>query len=198
MSEGHEPRDPIDPVDPIDPIDPSEVWRRQASTATTPDSQVVRRRAVELESAVQRRNRREYVAALAVGLFYGFHAVTGEELATRVGAALIVLGTAYVVVQLRRRGSPKPATPEAACVEHHRSELVRQRDLLRGIWSWYLLPLTPGLAVMLGGHVLGHPGARLRVGLFALFCALLFAGIGWINSRAARAIDGEIVELDRA
>jgi len=38
-----------------------------------------------------------------------------------------------------------------SCIDFHRSELMRQHDLLATVWSWYLLPFTPGLVVFLIG-----------------------------------------------
>ena len=174
-------------------------WRSQPAEGEAPRLDDVRRRAAEFERTIRKRNLSEYVAALLVVLFFGWPAATAEATSARVGAALIIAGTLYVVAQLRRRGSASAAPSDAGlepCLDFHRRELERQRRLLRGIWSWYLLPLVPGLAVMLGGQVLAHPESAWRVGWFALFCALLFAGIGWINHRAAAELEREIDQLE--
>jgi hypothetical protein len=176
--------------------DPLELWQRQAVEGTAPSLAQVREEARSFARTIHRRNRREYWAAALVILFFGWHAVGAERLWERGGLLLLVAGTIYVVVQLARRGSARMPPAEASCLDFHRAELERQRDLLRGIWSWYLLPLVPGLAVLLGGQVLAHPASAWRVGAYALFCALLFAGIGWLNRRAALELERRIEELE--
>jgi hypothetical protein len=176
--------------------DPRELWQRQAVEATAPSLAKVREEAGAFGRTIRSRNRREYVAAALVMLFFGWRAVGAERAWERTGLLLIVAGTIYVTLQLARRGSARTPPAEASCLDYHRAELERQRDLLRGVWSWYLLPLVPGLAVLLGGQVLAHPGSAWRVAVAALFCALLFAGIGWINRRAALELERQIDELE--
>ena len=79
----------------------------------------------------------------------------------------------------------------------HRSELVRQRDLLRSVPRWYLGPFVPGLVLTLVGLWLANPGGSWRVGLGAAFVALVFAGVAWLNFRGARKLD-EQIEVRRA
>ncbi len=101
----------------------------------------------------------------------------------------MLAGTAYVVVQLYRRSRPL-ALPEElglmGSVEFYRRELVRQRDLLRSVWSWYLAPLAPGLLVI----------SRLKPITVAIN-ATVFGGIWWLNQRGAARLTRQIEELDR-
>jgi len=83
----------------------------------------------------------------------------------------------------------------------------RQRDLLRGVWRWYLLPFVPGLAVFLLGLFrwtmkLPNAPAHARVimitfGLTAAGCGLVFVAVGKLNQWAARKIQREIDGLDK-
>jgi hypothetical protein len=84
------------------------------------------------------------------------------------------------------------------CRDFHRGQLVRQRDLLRSVWLWYLLPFVPGLLLLLIGRAAADPGGAPRVALSAMVGVLVFLGIGWLNERAARGLDREIETLDRA
>jgi hypothetical protein len=84
------------------------------------------------------------------------------------------------------------------CREFHRSQLVRQRDLLRSVWLWYLLPFVPGLLLIQIGRAAGDPSRPLRVVMSATISVLVFLGIGWLNQRAARKLDREIEGLERA
>ena len=44
-----------------------------------------------------------------------------------------------------------------SALEFHRVQLERQRDLLRSVWWWYLLPFAPGVLVLEIGHALAQP-----------------------------------------
>ena len=52
-----------------------------------------------------------------------------------------------------------------SCLEFHRSELVRQRDLLRSVWWWYLLPFVPGMLLIPVGSSLDDPLGLLALGI---------------------------------
>ncbi len=93
------------------------------------------------------------------------------------------------------------------CLDFHRQQLERQRDLLRGVWTWYLLPFVPGLAVfpfrlfrwtMKLPHAPAH--TRVIIATFALTaaaCALVFFAIGKLNQWAARKLQREIDALNQ-
>jgi hypothetical protein len=159
----------------------------------------VRRKARAFEKAILRRNALEYAAGIVVVVFFGWHAWAAGETGVRVGSGLIVGGMFYVACQLYRRGSVQTLPADSAlttCLDFHRKELERQRDLLRGVWSWYLLPLVPGLIVFLGGAFQATPDGLWRVGPVAGFCAALFLAVGKLNQNAARALQREIDALD--
>jgi membrane protein implicated in regulation of membrane protease activity len=88
------------------------------------------------------------------------------------------------------------------CIEFQRRELERQRDLLSNVWSWYLGPLIPGMAVLITAYALANPAHWKYQGVFiaayVLFVAAVFAGIGKLNGKAARKLQRQIDELDEA
>jgi hypothetical protein len=175
------------------------LWQGQPIGGKAPGLEEVRRGARAFERTIRRRNLREYVAAALVTIFFGWQAAAAAEPATRIGAILTVAGTAFIVFRLRRHGSA--AAPAAdlglrPCLDFHRAELERQRDLLRSVWYWYLLPLVPGLLVMLAGRLLAQPQSIWRVGPYALVCAAIFFAIARLNSRAARELQREIDALE--
>jgi hypothetical protein len=53
----------------------------------------------------------------------------------KAGPVVIVLGTIYVMFQLATRAASLPVPAAAACIDFHRKELERQRDLLRRVWD---------------------------------------------------------------
>lgn len=186
---------------PTDPgVDPRLVWRQQPVEVSVPRVDELRARNHAFDRTIRRRNRLEYGAAILVVLVFGARALLTGHAVTRVGCLLAVAGTLFVVEVLRRRGSPGPEPPGEVGLQtgvaRLRTELVRQRDLLRGVWAWYLAPLVPGLAVLIAGEIHLHPERAAFVGIYAACCTLLFAGIGWLNMRAAAELQREIEALE--
>lgn len=165
------------------------------------------------ERTIRRRNLREYAAAALVMGVFVYHGWMFPTLLLRVGCGLIIAGTAYVVYQLHRRASVRPALADMglrSCVDFQRSELVRQRDALKAVWSWYLLPFLPGMAVFLIGlfqftmrvaeaaNRPFHTGAAV-----AGFCLLggcivvVFVAVWLLNRQAAKKLQMQIDDLDR-
>ena len=82
-------------------------------------------------------------------------------------------------------------------ISFHRKELQRQRDFLRGIWRWYLLPMMPGLAVLLIGGAVVNPDRLSRLSLLPpAVMAFFFYFVGRVNRRKAEELQQEIDALD--
>lgn len=175
-----------------------EHWRAQPRASRSPALAEVQIAARRFERTIRWRNRREYIAGLVVLVFFGWHAFTAVEPVERLGHLLIVAATLWVVARLIHSGrvAPPPAG-SLSCLEAHRAELVHQRDLLRSVWAWYVLPFAPGLGVLLGNQVVLYPASALRVGLYATFCVGLGIGVAWLNRYVASTLDRDIAELDQ-
>ncbi len=158
----------------------------------------VRGLAQRFERTVSRRNRREYVAAAFVVVWFGVWAWFAESAVVALGGWLVALAALWVVFHLHRRGAARrPAGEQEGMsgLEFHRSELVRQRDLLRSVWWWYLLPFVPGMLLILVGYSL--EGSKRWVLLPpGIFAAVTFVGIGLLNQRVARKLQRRIDDLD--
>lgn len=122
----------------------------------------------------------------------------------------MIAGALFTVFRLRKMGAARQIPAELAfraCVGFQREELERQRDLLLGVWRWYLLPFVPGMTVFLVGlfefamrqpHASEH--ARAIAWMFTLTaagCAVVFVGVAKLNHWAARRLQREIDALDR-
>ena len=155
------------------------------------------------------RNAREYMAAVVVIAAYGYFFYEFHTFLLRLGSGLTVAGVFLVVFQLRKRGSANSMAKEIdakSCLEFHRAELVRQRDLHATVWKWYLLPFLPGLSIFFLGQVqltLSQPGAAARQGSIVLgfgvifaFCAGVFALVGRLNQSKARKLQARIDAID--
>jgi hypothetical protein len=177
------------------PDDMRELWQKQDTEKVTITLDEIRREAWRFERKVYRQNMRGYVAAaVAIAwlspLLWRNH---GWHLAP---AALMIAGVLYVVYQLHRRGAAREVRADfglAASIEFHRRELERQRDALRNVWAWYLLPFVPGAAVYVVAAIDYGPNQRMI--LSGVVFVILFAGGSLRNWLAARKLDRRIREL---
>jgi hypothetical protein len=174
--------------------DVQRLWRDQPSEEVQMSAQEVRGLAEKFEQTISRRNQREYAASAFVVVWFGVWAWFAESGVTALGCWLVVIAALWVVFHLHRRGAARRTDGEQevlSCLEFHRSELVRQRDLLRSVWWWYLLPFVPGLLLISVGNSL-EGWALLAPG----FAAVTFVGIGLLNQRVARQLQRRLDDLD--
>ncbi|WP_437630351.1 hypothetical protein [Sorangium sp. So ce854] len=191
------------------------LWQSAPPDKEKIDMEALKRRGSKLRRTVRARNALESAAAVVALCLLGAQAYAalgaGDHLSA-LGAALLMAGLLVVVGVLWKRGSnlrpPGLDAPTSEQIAFHRRALARQRDLLRAVPRWYLGPLVPGLVVLLVvgtlrfplGEGLPYPTlarALLLAGHLALV-ALVFAGIAWLNARAARKLDAEIATIDGA
>lgn len=151
------------------------------------------------------RNVREYVAAIAVVVFFSFEFWRAGDLLARIGFGLLITGTFYLIWHLLSKGSWRPLPEEAglsSCIEFQRRQLVQQRDLLNSVWRWYLGPLVPGTAIVLVAFWHANPGHVKHPALVvlpkAIFVAVICFAVAKLNERAARRLQRQIDELDEA
>jgi lysylphosphatidylglycerol synthetase-like protein (DUF2156 family) len=188
----------------------ADVWKHQPLEQITISLADIHRKARKLEGRVFWRNVREYVASALVVACFGYYTVVFHSTLIRAGCGLVIAGALFAVVALHKKGAARTIPADLAfhtCVGVHRKELERQRDLLRSVWTWYLLPFVPGMSLFLLGmfelalqqaHTTEH--ARTTVTVFALTaagCALVFVGIGKLNQSAARKLQREIDTLNQ-
>jgi hypothetical protein len=178
--------------------DVQRLWRDQPGEGVRMSAQEVRGLAERFERTIIRRNRREYIASAFVVVWFGVWGWFAESAVVALGCWLVVLGTLWVVFHLHRRGTARrqPGEQDAvSCLEFTRSELVRQRDLLRSVWWWYLLPFLPGMFLILVGRSLEGAGTWVVLSA-AVLVAVTFVGIGLLNQRVARKLQRRLDDLD--
>jgi small-conductance mechanosensitive channel len=184
---------------PDEPRDVRSLWQKQETDDVQISVDELRRKASAFQKRIRRRNIREYAAAVLVIVAFSWFFVVSHELVPRISFALIVLSTFWVVYNLHRRGSVKAAPADmgrANSIQFFRGELERQRDLLNRIWSWYLGPFIPGMAILIAFNIVKNPrGKRLFTEVYAVFVVLIFWGVGYMNKRGARRLDRQIEEL---
>lgn len=187
-----------------DPDLVKQAWQASAADPVLPDLATVRADGDRLYRKIRRRNAIEYAACVFVIVCFSAYAVLLPSVAMRLGAAMVVLGTLIVAWQLHRLASAAPP-PERAAVEpilvHQRAQLARQRDALASIFTWYLLPVIPGMLVMTLGPALEHGMAGLlhvpSATWMTLVCAVVaFTGVWLLNRRAAAKLRTLIDDID--
>lgn len=189
--------------------DMTKVWKNQPVGLVEISLGEIHRRAQKFEKQVWWRNLREYVACAIVVASFGYLLSVSDSALIRTGCGLMIAGTLFVAYTLHKRGYARTVPAELVlhtCVDFHRKELQRQRNLLRGVWSWYLLPFVPGMIVFLIGLLqvtMEQPNASAHAGVivatFALTgvgCAIVFVGVGMLNQWGARKLQREIDTLD--
>ena len=176
------------------------LWQAQPAAAGTLSIAELRRRSRRLERLVGWRNLSEYIGA-AIGVCgFSIGAWSAETGVIRAGALLLVIAPAFIAYQLYRRGSVR-RMPEALALtgslQFHRSELERQRDLLRSVWLWYLLPWLPGAVVLSAGLAAAHPERIPGMRIYLMSVALLAVAVALLNRRGASRIQAWLDALER-
>jgi hypothetical protein len=174
------------------------LWKSQADDLPGVSLDIVQARSRMLERRVYRRNIGEYAAALVVVVFVIPRILTAPNGVLAAGGGVLLAGIAYVIYQMHLSGSARTMPADLgvrSCVEFHRAELERQRDLLQNIWTWYLLPFWPGMGLILIGSTLEQP-ERWPFALGTAVLAVLMAfQIAWMNKRSAKTLQEMIDRL---
>jgi hypothetical protein len=175
-----------------------DLWKQQAVDTPTFTPESLQARANAFYRTIRRRNVREHAAGAVVVAANTFYWWLFEDLLTRIACLLIIAGTLFVTVQLHRRACARRPSPEqlaAPVSTYHRAELVRQRDALRSVFFWYLLPMFPGIELFFLARQL-QMNASMNLSVYLLYPALA-AVIVWLNRYAAGKLQQQIDELDR-
>lgn len=179
-------------------------WQNEGTAMPLPSIEELHARADRFRRKIRRRNLVEYTGGAIIIAFFAVLMVVLPLPAMRTGLLTAIVGVCVVLWQLHKRGAPL-SPPEhggqVPLLEFQRRELVRQRDALDSVFSWYLLPLVPGMllvhsAPLIDGWLLGQmDGADSPVSGIALGM-LIFGVVYWLNKRGARKLQGRISEID--
>lgn len=182
------------------------LWLSQPRENFTMSTEEIRSRASRLHANVSARNTREYVVGALLIIIFGYFAWTSKTLFEQLALALTVVGIGVTLWGLHRQARTA-GSDEIFMVtnwsDFYRMQLVRQRDALRRIWTWYLGPLLPGLVMfwiaagskfLASGNLL-MGGSIILVGLAVT--AIVFGSIAAANRKAADQLQEEIDALER-
>jgi hypothetical protein len=178
-----------------DPV--KRLWHQQEKGEAL-SAEAVRRQASKFTRGVRARNLVEYAAAAAVVAISVRIALATSNPLIRIGEILIGAAALFVVSYMHRKGwipgSPDAETP-ATSVAFYRAQLIRQRDLMRGVWLWYGLPFAPGIAFVLAGRVRQDAAALPFALATAIGAVIVAAALAYLNARAARRLQADIDRL---
>jgi len=180
-----------------------DVWQNQEPEGVRMSIEDLRNKAGKFRRRIWWRNAREYGAVIVLVFFLGFQLARPADLLTRAGFTLMIGGVLYVAWGLHKRSSTKRIPEElglASSVNFFRQQLVRERDLLQSVGTWYLGPLLPGWVVVMIAIARTNPGHLPQFGFvctaFNILSAAIFALVWKWNQRAARNVQRRIDELD--
>lgn len=146
----------------------------------------IRERSAQFDRRIWRRDLGEGVAAAAMVLLFGYALVTLDTWLSRLGAAVVMVASVFVVLWMRRaRRAGRAIGPEASVADRLRAQRERvstQVRLLQTVAWWYLAPLGVGVALFVFG--LGVPVGS--TGLVVAALVALYALIWRLNQRAVR------------
>ena len=176
------------------------LWQDQPVEGMKMSVEAVRLRAGKFERRIARRNLRESVASAVVIIAFGYFFVTAPNILLRITWGLFIAGMIWLTVQLRRKGSPRTMPEDlgaATSVSFFRSELERQRDLLKNVWPSHLGPLVPGYVALNLAWVFAppRPTSWMTILVLDLFFVAIFFGVWKLNQRAARCLQRSIDEV---
>jgi len=173
------------------------LWQHQPVANTSIDLEQLHRKSGRLAGRVHARNVRETVAGAAAVALLAWTA-RGESALQLSSSILLMAGMAYVLWHLWRHGRANVLPHDLGAMDaisFHRRELLHQRDLLRGVFWWYLAPFFPGLA-------LAALAAMRRSWIAPATLVVFVAAATWfvlgVNRRAADCLDRQIEELAAA
>ena len=179
------------------------IWQSQPVEGIPMSAEMIRNRAGKFERKVFWRNVREYVSSALATVMFVFFFVKTDRILPRIAYVLFVTGIVWVVIQLRRKGTPKnlpSSLGTSPSLTFFRSEMERQRDLVKTVLTWYLAPMVPGFLVLTLDIALRMPFPA-SLGSIALMdggVAVLFFVVWKLNARAAQCLQRTIDELRAA
>ena len=184
-----------------DPV--KQAWLSSVEIGGSPPLDDVRRSADKFYRRIWWRNMIEYVACAVVVVMGTYRAFTWEHPVHKAGFVLLVAAAIYAPWQLHRRASA--VSPDMALgmpiYEFLRGQLVRQRDALRSVLVWYVLPFVPGIVLIFAGNGLDPEIEAAGPPIWQRWLAIavvlsIFGFVWWINQVVARKLQKRIDEID--
>jgi len=171
------------------------LWQCQPVTRAPIDLEQLRRKAHGLDRRVRTRNWSETIAgAIAIVVLTAFGLGKASAL-QRWSFGLLAAATVYMIWHLWRYGGSTALPADLAATDaitFHRRELIRQRDLLRGVMRWYLLPYLPGWVL---GAIHAAERSWIRGAAMLAVAGVAIWFVRRVNGRAVECLDRQLADL---
>ena len=186
-----------DPEKPADDL--QTLWQNQPTETTTMSIEEIHQRAKKFQSKIFWRNTREYVLAFFVAIFLCYQIVVLSDVFLRIGFLLILSGIAAYAFILHTRGrAEREGLAESGedTLNFHRKSLSQQRDLVGSVWAWGILPVVPGIVLILARRLQLTPADK-HIAIYgaAAVVFMLLAGLALLNLWGARKLQKRIDAL---
>jgi hypothetical protein len=177
-----------------------QIWQSQPVDGMEMSVEAIRLRAGKFERKISRRNLRESIAALIVIAFFSYNCIASDNILFRITWGLFIAGTIWVMMVLQLKGRPKTLPVmlgSSSSLEFFRSELERQRDLIKNVWQWYLAPMVPGYVALNLAWAFGLPHhiGWIKMAALDVFFVAVFVGVWRLNQYGARCLQRSIDSL---
>lgn len=129
----------------------------------------------------------EAVTGVALAGFFIMPMVNAPNWVMRIGWALGAAYALYVAVVVTKMQSP-PMPEELefqAALAHYRDALERRRHQVETLWRWYLMPMVPGMSLIVAGATI-EASKKGRPLWPALVMIALMAGMGIVIHVSSR------------
>lgn len=174
-----------------------QLWQSQDTTALRTTADEMLRRVKEMDRQERRAVIDVYAAFTLIALVMTALAVLTPNVFLRVGAALSMLGFAFIPYQVRRYSSPHPPSEPDSSVTMLRAALQRRLDFINnGLWARVMV-MAPGPLLFSIGMAIAYPKAALIVYVQIATFLIVLLSIVPLNRRKAVAIQRELDELGR-
>lgn len=164
-----------------------QIWKNSDTQLLPADANTLKKLRTEVDrmnSGIRRRDALEIGIAVLVVVLFGGMALLFENVYTRIGCGIIVLGAAVIIGMLRRYRK-KEKDGQEAIREHVRVELAfyrKQRQLLKSVLLWYTLPIYTGLLLFF----FGLTGSGTEFTGFTILNTALMIFVWYVNQRALK------------
>jgi hypothetical protein len=183
------------------PVNPQDLWQSQPEEEMNMTLATIRSKSLKFQAKIRRRNVREYLGLVVGTVMYGAFIWFLPGLLTKAGAVLTLAGMYFSVYQIFRDGSSQEVPVDSSagdCLQFHRRELIRQRDMLRRVGPWQIGPVMPGFVLFFAGVWVSNVHNTRSAVVMALSGALavsVFGFVYWLNVRGAKKMQQELDAL---
>ncbi len=165
-------------------------WQSQTITKESGMSeaemlQLVKRESSAFDRAIARRDRRELITGIVVGIAFLPLLLTGPWL-SRLGVLVVFTALAVIYHQLasarRVEESERVDLSLSELLEIERAKVAGQIRLLENVVSWYIIPPTVGAMLI----VIGVAGLGWFTAGYSIFALVIALAVYWLNRLALR------------